>query len=179
MSKITVEQIEKVVIDAGVVYFNYGLANEKLLAPCRGSNTFNVEAEIKEIEVNGAKGKTKGLRRKISENASLEVNLMDLSLENMKLALPGSRLVGSELKNGWKIENVDYIDNVTLIGQDMGGTYKKITIYNALMDESLSLAMDEKEESVLTLTLSAHYDPTDDTGKLWTINNLTTLAKGK
>lgn len=175
MSKITVEQIEKMVIDAGVVYVNYGLATERRLAPCRGSNTFNVEAEIREVEVNEVKGKTKGLRRKISENASLEVNLMDLSLENLKMALPGSTLAGKELTNGWKINNTDYIDNVTLIGQDMGGTYKKVTIYNALMDESLSIAMDKDDESVLTLTLSAHYDPADETDKLWTITDLTTL----
>lgn len=175
MSKITVEQIENVVIDAGVVYVNYGLAGERLLAPCRGSNTFNAESEIREVEINGAKGKTKGLRRTISSNASLEINLMDLSLENLKMALPGSRLTGSELKNGWKIEDIDYIDNVTLIGKDMGGTYKKVTIFNALMDESLSFVMDEKDESVLTLTLSAHYDPADETDKLWTITDLPTL----
>lgn len=176
MSRFTVEQIEKIVIDAGVVYFNYGLANEKLLAPARGDNTFNVEAEIREVELNGLKGKTKGLRRKISENATLEVNMVELSLENLKLALPGSRIVGSELTNGWEIKDVDYIDNVTLIGKDMGGAYKKITIYNALMDESLSFAMNEKDESVLTLTLSAHYDPADEADKLWTITDLKTLS---
>lgn len=179
MSKITVEQIEKIVIDAGVVYVNYGLPTERLLAPCRGSNTFNVEAEIREVEVNQVKGKTKGLRRKISENATLEVNVMDLSLENLKLALPGSTLAGKQLTNGWKINNTDYIDNVTLIGEDMGGSYKKVTIYNALMDESLSIEMAEDDESVLALTLSAHYDPTDETDKLWTITDLTELSKNK
>lgn len=175
MNRITVEQIEKVVIDAGVVYVNYGLVDERLLAPCRGSNIFNAESEIREVEANGTKGKTKGLRRTISSNASLEVNLMDLSLENLKMALPGSRLVGDELSNGWKIEDVDYIDNVTLIGEDMGGNYKKVTIFNALMDEPLSLEMAEDDESVLTLTWSAHYDPADLEDKLWTITDLADL----
>lgn len=176
MSKLTVEQIEKIVIDAGVVYVNYGLADERLLAPCRGDNTFSVEAEIREVEVNGVKGKTKGLRRKIAENATLETNLAELTLENLKIALPGSHLVENKLTNGWTIKSTDYIDNVTLIGKDMGDNYKKVTIYNALMDEALSFAMNEDDESVVTLVLSAHYDPADEDDNLWSIEDLTSLA---
>lgn len=176
MNKITVEQIEKVVIDAGVVYINYGLDDERMLAPCRGDNTFDVEAEIREIEANGLKGKTKGMRRKITENALLTVNLMDLSLENLKLALPGSQLAENKLTNGWNITNDDYIENVTLIGEDMGGNYKKITVYNALMDEALSITLAEDDESVMELTMSAHYDPADNEDNLWSIEDLTSLA---
>lgn len=178
MSKITKEQIERVVIDAGKVYVNYGLPNERLLAPCRGDNTFDVEAEIREMEFNGTRGKTKGLRRKISENASLSVNLADLSLENLKMALPGSRIVDNELSNGWTIENSDYLENVVLIGVDRGGKFKKITVYNALMDEALSLAMVEDDESVIELTLSGHYDPEDTDNKLWAIKDLESLVNG-
>lgn len=176
MSKLTLEQIEKIVMDTGVVYVNYGLGGERTLAPCRGDNTFSVEAEIREVEVNGLKGKTKGLRRKIAENATLEVNLMDLSLENLKMALPGSRLVENKLTNGWTIKSTDYIDNVTLIGKDMGDNYKKVTINNALMDESLSVAMNEDAESVIKLVFSAHYDLNDENDSLWSIEDLTSLT---
>ena len=42
------ENLEHIVIDAGVVYLNYGIeGEEKLLAPCKGDNTFSVEAEIR------------------------------------------------------------------------------------------------------------------------------------
>ena len=93
------ENLEHIVIDAGVVYLNYGVdEKEKLLAPCKGDNAFSVEAEIREIEANGLKGKTKGLRRKIREEASLTVNLMDLSLDNLKSMLPGSRVSAASLK---------------------------------------------------------------------------------
>lgn len=175
MNKVTVEQIEKITIDAGVVYVNYGLINERLLAPCRGDNTFNVEAEIREIEANSMKGKTKGMRRKISENASLKVNLMDTSLENLNMAIPGSRIVENKLTNGWNITDVDYIENIVLIGEDMGGGFRKITLYNVLMDESLTFAMTDKDESVIEMTFAAHYDPADDEDKLWDIEDLSTL----
>ena len=124
--------------------------------------------------MNGTKGKTKGARRKISENASLAVNLMDLSLENLKMALPGSRITADELTNGWKIDSSDYIENITLIGQNMGGEFKKITIYNALSDDSLSVDFNEKDESVLGITFSAHYDPADSSDKIWAIKDLAT-----
>lgn len=178
MSNITVEQIENIIIDAGVMYLNYGETDERILAPCRGDNTFAVEAEIREIEANGLKGKTKGMRRKISENAHLALNLMDLSLENLKMALPGSTLdvEGNKLSNGWKIEETDYLKNVTLIGQNMKGEYKKITIYNALADEGLEVGFVEDDESVIELQLSAHYDPTDTTDNLWEVEDLTSLV---
>lgn len=178
MGELTIEQIENIVIEMGVVYVNYGESDERLLAPCKGSNVFNVEAEIREVEVGGLRGKTKGLRRKIREDASLELNLMDLSLENLKMALPGSVLVENKLTNGWVIKNEDYLKNVTLIGEDMGGNYKKITIYNALMDEALSIEMSDKEESSIQLKLSGHYDPEDKSHKLYNIEDLTDLIEG-
>lgn len=176
MSNITNEQIEKVVIDSGVVYVNYGLPNERLLAPCRGDNTFDAEREIREIPVNGTRGKTKGLRRQTTENAKLTLNLMDLSLQNLQIALPGSKLELNKLSNGWKISSSDYLSNVVLIGTTLDDKYRKITLYNALMDEALSFAMTDKDESVVELTLSAHYDPEDADNKLWDIEDLDTLA---
>ena len=176
MANITVEQIENIIIDAGVIYKNYGEADQEILAPCRGDNVFNVEAEIREIEVNGVKGKTKGLRRKIREEASITTNLMDLSLENLKLALTGSVLAEGKLSNGWTIPASDYITNITIVGINMAGEYKKCTIYNALSDEGIEVGFVEDDESVIEVTFSAHFDPEDADDKLWEIEDLTTLA---
>ena len=177
INNITTEQIENIVIDAGAVYLNYGKEGERLLAPCRGANQFSVESEVREIEANGFKGKTKGARRKIKENASLEVNLMDLSLENLKMALPGSKLSENKLTNGFFISLEDYLDNVTLIGEDMSGKFKKITIFNVLVDEPVTISMDEDDESVVAIKFAAHYDPSDESGTIWTIEDLTELAE--
>lgn len=181
MSKrITVEQIENIVIDSGVVYINYGVEGERLLAPVRGGNTFTVEGEIREIEVDGTRGKTKGLRRRIREDANLAVNFMDLSLKNLNMALPGSKLdvAGKKLSSGWKITDEDYLENVTLIGEDMKGEFKKITIYNALADEGLEISMQDEDESVVEVHFSAHHkpDPTE-TDVLWDVEDITEIAE--
>lgn len=176
--KITLEQIENIIIDSGVVYLNYGEVDQQLLAPVRGGNTFTVEGEIREIEVDGTRGKTQGLRRRIREEANLTVNFMDLSLTNLKMSLPGSRLEGNKLSSGWKIEDEDYLKNVTLIGENMKGEYKKISIYNALADEGLEITMEDEDESVVEIQFSAHHkpDPTE-TDVLWDIEDITEIAE--
>lgn len=176
MGRITKEQIENIVIDTGAVYLNYGETAEKLLAPCRGGNVFAVDAEIREIEVDGVKGKVKGLRRKIREDASLTVNIMDLSLENLQLALPGSVIVDKKLSNGWAITDDTYVDNVTLVGTDMKGRDKVITIFNGLVDEAFEASFVDDDETVIELKISGHYDPTDTDDKLWSIEDVTELG---
>jgi hypothetical protein len=90
MVNLTQEQIENIVIDTGVLYVDYGEVGERILAPVRGENQFLVERTIRDIEFAGRRGKTKGLRRITEENAKLVVNLMDLSMENLALALSGA-----------------------------------------------------------------------------------------
>ena len=175
---ITTEQIENIILDAGVVYINYGEQDERILAPTRGGNTFTVEAEIREIEVNNTRGKTKGLRRKIREDANLTVSMMDLDLENLNMALPGSTLEGDKLSSGWAIDETDYLKNVTLIGETLGGKYKKISIYNAMIDEDFAIEFEEDDEGIMELNFAAHHEPCPgNTDVLWDIEDLTELIE--
>lgn len=88
--ELTVEQIENIVLDTGVLYVNYGEEGEKILAPVRGGTQFLVEQTIKDIEYDGRRGKTKGMRRITELNAKIVAGLMDLSMENLKLGLAGA-----------------------------------------------------------------------------------------
>lgn len=180
MSCITTEQIENIIIDAGVVYLNYGEEDQKILAPTRGGNAFEVTGEIREIEVNNVRGKTKGLRRKIREEANLTVTVMDLNLENLALALPSSNLDvgGDKLSAGWKVTDDDYLKNVTLIGETLGGAYKKISIYNAMVDGDFAIEFEEDDEGTVELNFSAHHAlcPVEGTDVLWDIEDLTELV---
>lgn len=172
---IKAENIEDVIIDAGMVYLNYGEEEEKLLAPCKGDNTFSVDSEIREIEANGLRGKTKGLRRKIREDASITVNLMDISLDNLKTALAGSTLSLEVLSHGWDIAEADYLKNVTVLGETLDGEYKKFTIFNALSDEPIEVVLGEDNETAIAVKFSAHHNLPDDE-KLWEIEDLTSLV---
>lgn len=161
---LTTEQIENIVIDCGVVYKNYGEIDEVILAPTKGGNSFVVEQEYKNIERDGARGKEKGLRRIIREDATLTVKLMGLSQDNLKLALAGAvkNVATGAITNGdGSIPDTDYLKNITLIGDTLGGDTKVITIYNALGDNGLSIEMTDKEESVVEIAFSANYNPSD------------------
>lgn len=256
--ELTKEQIENIVIDMGVVYVNYGELGEKILAPVRGGNQFLVERTIRDIEFDGRKGKTKGMRRIIEENAKLVVNLMDLSMDNLKLALAGAtygdadkyaRITeylgvgvsggGGEFTlsqtpvnptqtgsiefwvNGVKVSwtygveytiagttltvisgtylaenealvvsykydtgattpaivpgdiiDTDYLKNIALVGVDLEGKSKIITLYNAMADSNLDWKMVDKDESVLTIEFAAHWNPEDIDEPLYKIEEV-------
>jgi hypothetical protein len=179
MGNLTVEQIASVVMDSGLVYINYGELDERELAPLKGGSTFVVEQEFKDIEFDGMRGKTKGMRRIISENAYATVNLMGLTQENIKLALAGANIDGTTkaITNGsGAIADSEYLKNITIICKTMGDEYKIITLYNALSDNGLSLSTVDKEESVVALNLSAHYDPANLESPIYKIEEVETLA---
>lgn len=170
---ITVETAKNMLLDAGAVYVNYGIVGQqRLIGATSGGNTFTVEREVKEVEVDGTRGKTKGFRRIIEENASLGINLLEMSPENFKLALTaaditdivdpgdGVTVTGKKIKPRGKITEADYFANVALVTTVSGTNQDCIIILkNALADDEFELELEDKEEGKPELTLSAHYDP--------------------
>jgi len=51
------------------------------------------------------------------------------------------------------------------------GTTKVITIYNALVDNGLSITASEDSEAILELAFSAHYNPLDLTEPIYSIDD--------
>ncbi|QUI24873.1 hypothetical protein HZI73_22350 [Vallitalea pronyensis] len=174
---LTTEQIASVVLDAGVVYIDYKGIGEKILAPTRGGNEFKVEQTFKEVSVDGQRGKTKGMRRIVTEDASLKVRLMGLTQENLKLALPGADLDSTTkaiTNGGGKILDADYIPSITLVVPNMAGNNKVITLYNALHDGGLTMATTDKDEVVVELVFYSHREPTDSTVSIYKMEEVTT-----
>jgi len=168
---ITAETVKNMILDAGAVYVNYGETDERLIGATSGGNTFTVEREIKEIEIDGARGKVKGARRIISENASLTINLLEMSAENFKLALTaadlsdvmdeaGTTKIADKIKPRGKILDTDYLTNIALV-TTVSGTDQPcvIILKNALADDEIELELEDTEEGTPEITISAHYDP--------------------
>lgn len=162
------EQVEKIMLDTGAVF-----VNGSLIAPCEGDNTFVVEREYRDIPYNGAPGKTKGLKRIIRENATLTVHPKGLTQSMLKMALPGITENGTALEGGGRrlIEDASYIANVVLVGNMKDGTTKVITVYNALVDNGLTITASEDSEAILELAFSAHYNPSDLTEPIYKIDD--------
>lgn len=170
---ITSTSLSNFVIDAGAVYVNYGEVNERLLGATRGGNTFTVEAEMREMEIDGVRQAVKGTKRIISVVASITVNLLELTAENLALSLTGSELgsytqepavtpTHDTIRRIREIGNMDYITNIAVVGKVNNATENFIgIIYNALSSGGLEIAMEDESEASIELTFTAHIDADD------------------
>jgi GH25 family lysozyme M1 (1,4-beta-N-acetylmuramidase) len=170
---ITATSLSNFVIDAGAVYINYGEVNERLLGATRGGNTFTIEVEMREMEIDGVRQAVKGTKRIISVVASMTVNLLELTAENLALALTGSQLTTftqapsptpthDVIKRIREIGTMDYVENIAVVGKVNNSAENFVGIlYNALSSGGLELAMEDESEAAIELTFTAHIDPAD------------------
>lgn len=193
---ITKETADHFLVDAGAVYLNLDEPDERLLGATSGGNTFTLEQEFRQPEIDGSPGPLKGTRRIISVNAILEINLIELTKENLMMALAGADSTASPddsaathdvIRRTRNITAADYIKNVALIGTVSGSDEPAIfMIYNGLHDDNLELGSQDQNEGILTLTIKGHFEPEAMDQEPWEIrwprnNNLqsgtpTTLA---
>jgi hypothetical protein len=176
---ITSTQIEKIQLDAGLVYVNYGVAGEEIkLGPTRGGGEFTVTPTIRDIEYDGRRGKSKGLQVVDEIVASLKVTLINVSQASLKLALPDCVVDGSNLKNGTigLIPAAKYLTNITMFAKTADGYYKKIVLFSAMHEGPFTLAAKPKADGEIALEVFAHFDPTDDTAKLYEIADVTSIV---
>ncbi|MCM3160986.1 hypothetical protein [Metabacillus litoralis] len=158
-------------VDAGAVYKNVVIDDTgayvagDLLGATFGGNEFVVETEIRQIQVDGAKGRTKGLENKEFENPTLTVNLKELTAQNLSLVIAGSKVDTTTntaydiITSKGAIELDDYLDNIALVGK-LTGTDKPIVIVveNVLSIEGLEMKTADNNEVVIPVSLGGHYD---------------------
>ncbi len=173
---LTQEQIENIQIDYGIVYINYDEVGERQLAPTRGGGTFSVTKNIRDIEYDGRRGKTKGMQVIDEVNAMMSVPLLCASMDNLALAMPWATYSNGKLSakssDFGVIQEGAYLSNITMFAKVVGGGYKKITLYNAMTENDFSLAAAPKSEGVITLEVHAHWDAEDDTADLYDIEDV-------
>lgn len=176
---VTTETVKRLFLDAGAVYLNYGETEERLLGATNDGNTFTIEQDVREIEVDGARGPVKGLRRIIEVRAQIVANLLELTAENLKTALAGSTMedypdgeekTHDKISRKLTIADTDYIGNVALVGEISGSQEPVICIIkNALVDGNFNIDTADKEEAGLEVTFTGHFDPADMDDEPWEI----------
>lgn len=145
-----------------------------LIGATRGGFEFNVEPEMREIEVDGSRGLVKGMRRLLAVQASVTVNFAELTVDNLKKMIPGSSITAigngfSEIKGG-ELADADYISNVAfLCTHGERADPAVLVIENALADGGLSLSLDDNDEGTPAVTFQAHYDPASPDAQPWAI----------
>lgn len=173
--------VENIQIDHGIIFRNYSLENQNLLAPIRGGGNFKVERTIRQIEFDGQGGKTKGTEVIDDENATITATTLNASLETLSLALPGAKVTKSEPDGKiTKIESSDlgiipdsaYDTNVTMFCKTIKGDYLKITIYDAMADNGLDFSAVQKAEGEIELAFAAHHEYDNEKKTIYDIEKI-------
>ena len=174
---ITADTYKRFIIDSGAVYtgFTDFTTPGTLLGATRGGNQFTLEQEIKEMEVDGAHGPVIGSRRIVMVKASLTVNFIEHTLDNLKRALVGSD--SAVLDVNWDaitrslaITDAAFLVDIVIIGEVSGTTDAMgIKIDNAIVDSNFELTFADKEEGLVAMTYTAHFDPSDVDTEPWSL----------
>ena len=164
---------ENLLLDAGAFFANFQVgtdtfesASAKLIGATRGGGKFVAKPNIRSIEVDGVKGRAKGLQVIDSWEVSLSANVLEINKETLAKGLTATNDVDESTTEGYSIitaknyiELTDYTENITFVGK-ISGQEKPviIQIYNALNVEGLTLQTKDKDEAVISLNFVGSYD---------------------
>jgi len=173
----TEDTAKNLLIDAGAVWLNMDLPGEKLLSATSGGNEINIEVETRTVKVDGIKAKNiKGLKMFISSDATMKVNLLEVTTEILKLALISADVDSATepdydvITGRPTILDTDYIDNIALVGTISGTTTPVIVIlHNVLSSGGLVMKTEDDNDNVLPVEFIAHQDPMTPTVLPYTI----------
>ena len=177
MSKIysgyTDKTAENLLLDAGAFFVNFDMETDdfdsavtadKLLGATRGGGQFSAVPEIRSLEVDGVKGKAKGLQFIDSWEVKMTASLLEVTKEGLAKALvattidTATNLEYDIIKANSVIALTDYIENITYVGKKSGSTEPVIIqIYNALNTTGLTLQTKDKDEALIALEFVGHY----------------------
>ncbi|MGM9681544.1 MAG: hypothetical protein ACI3XR_08570 [Eubacteriales bacterium] len=178
------EQVEKVQIDEGVIFVDFGVPeSEYMLGPTRGGGEFSASMTLRDIDFDGRHGRTAGMRTIDEQEAHLAVKTLCCSQKDLLYALPGVEIVTEDGKNTIQnpkcgiIETASYQKNITMFAQTLDKKYKVITLYNALDEAGISIKAVQKSENEFSLDFYAHYTTDDLDGKLYDISEVDVIPE--
>ena len=173
---------ENLLLDAGAFFKNFDIATDtfesaktanKLIGATQGGGSFEAIPTVRQVEVDGVRGKAKGLERIDEWVVSLKATVLETTVNTLKLALAAAKITQVDGAGETKytkitpkdnIELDDYIENITWVGT-LSGSDKPVIIqvFNALSDSGLSLTFQDKNEGKVSLSFAGHYDYTQTT----------------
>ena len=169
------ETAQNLLLDAGAFFFDFevgtdtfdsAVAANKLAGATRGGGRFIATPNIRAIQIDGVKGKAKGLQVIDSWDVSLSASVLEVTKETLAKALATGQIDDtdpdySEITANNYIDVTDYIDNVTWVGKISGNDDPVIIqVYNALNVDGLTLETQDANEAVIAMKFDGHYDTT-------------------
>lgn len=167
---------KSLLLDAGAFFKNYDVETDdyesakaagKLIGATNGGGEFNAVPTIRQIEIDGVKGKAKGLEVVDSWDVYLKATVIEIKESVIKSALCAADVDNSDdeynkITARNNLELSDYIDNITWVGT-LSGSDKPVIIqvYNAIDTSGLTLSVTDKNQATVEMQFNGHYD-TDD-----------------
>lgn len=161
----------------GIVYGDYGSNNYNIGVTRNGSN-FLLTNIIKEIQVDGAYGPIKNMRRVTFCYGTLEVNFLKLTSTNMAYGFNIDVTSGTDkdgtynkIKPRLNFEAADVLTNISYVGEKLDGTNCIIIINNALnITGNIKFPFQSKDEVVSPMMYKGFYSyaaPTTVPVEIW------------
>lgn len=161
---------ERLVIDAGVIYKNVSYDDTThefdgdLLGATTGGVEINIEKKYRKPEVDGTYVMgVKGLNLVDGVEATIKATILELSAENLRLAMGGKILAESPyqgytvIEDRYTVDDSDYINNMAIVGT-LAGNDKPIIIMfdNVLITSALNIKMEDQKEAGVEIEGSAN-----------------------
>lgn len=178
-SGFTANTANSLLLDAGAFFKNFDVATDtfasavaagKLIGATKDGGEFSAVPTIRQVEVDGVKGRAKGLEIVDGWEVYIKANVLEVSKDALILGLcAADEEAVTLLTNDYAhingkadIELTDYIDNITWVGTLSGSDNPVIIqVKNALNTDGLKLTTKDKDQSVVAMTFYGHYTHSD------------------
>ena len=136
---------------------------ESCIGATKGGSSVKIEPQFYKVEPDGSSVAVKNFNRKIGENASMEINLLELNADMLKASVIGeegeSEIDGYTLiQSKGEITEGDYWENIAFVGETLEGKNIIVILPNALCTSGLNIEGKSGEESVGKFTFECHGD---------------------
>lgn len=163
---------KNILMGAGTFHKGLKYANGKWEGTCVGATSgggkISIAGEYQDIELDGALVLVKGLTVKQGGTASMEVNIAEITGNNIKLATNFKE--GESDAEGYSmyvdkpnIEEGDYLEDFGFVGKTANGKKDLVVIFdNALCKSAFDLDPKHKDKSVIKVVMEAYAENAGD-----------------
>lgn len=160
---------KNMLLEAGTIYKNLKYASGNwtgvVLGATKGGNKFTYAPELLDVEIDGIMVKTKGLTVKQGETAALEVNMVEITTDNVMRAMLGTK--GESDVEGYdliqpkaNVADSDYEENIAFVGFRNDNQPIIIILGNAICTGGLEMDNKSKDNTVVKMTFESSADIT-------------------
>ena len=165
---------KNIIFGAGTIHKNMTKSSNTwsggtIVGATNGGSKLSIVPEFVDVPVDGALVATKGLKKKVGETATMDVNFAEISADIIAAAAVGTNTSGVVTSKA-DIEEGDYWENVAFVGETLEGESIIAVLPNALITSGFTLEGKHKEGSVVACTFTCHAELTGDLDALpWEI----------